>query len=111
MKFKKHKKSYEKLNKIESAFVKLYSEEEMALIKALDVDKLKDLVASTNAHVLKAKKEMENNPEYKAAKEIMDTFREGFNETKKYSDAKKMLCLLALQTQGIVDIGSEEENG
>lgn len=109
VRFRKKKKSFADLNPIEASFMKLYTEEEMDIIKNHDIEKLKLLVSETDAHVMKAKKEMESNPEFIEAKERMDTFRGAFNDTKKYALAKKNLCLLMLQKRGVVDCGVDEE--
>lgn len=95
-------------NKIEHEFTKFYSDEELVMYRQYDIEKLKHLVAETNAHVLKAKSDMEANKEYQKAKAILEDFRAGFTDVRKYADAKKMLCLYLLQTKGIVDIGEEE---
>lgn len=108
-KWKKKKRDTSGLHPLEAAFLKLYTEEEMNLIKTHDVEKLKLMVAEANAHVMKAKTEMEANPEFQAAKQKMDDFRGAFSDTKKFSDAKKLLCLYLLQTKGIVDCGANEE--
>lgn len=111
VKFKRKKKNprLEGLSPVESTFVKLYSLEEMELLKTFEVDKLKQIVAETNAHTMKAKKEMEENPEFQKAKEVMDTFRASYSDVKKFADAKKILSLHLLQAKGVVDCGAEEE--
>ena len=109
MKFKKVKKATIASNKIEKVFTKYYSDEELVLCRNKSITELKDVVAQTNAHVLKAKSEMEANAEYQKAKEVIDTFRASFSEVKQYADAKKMLCLYLLQTKGEVDIGQADE--
>lgn len=107
-KWKKKSKSVSTSHPIEAAFEKLYSSEEADLIKTYDVEKLKLIVAEQNAHVMKAKTEMEANPEFQLAKQKIDDFRGAFSDTKKFSDAKKLLCLYILQQKGIVDCGADE---
>lgn len=105
----KKKQSYENLSKIEANFMKLYSEEEMKLLQSYETDKLELTIAESDAHIMKAKREMEENPEYRDAKEKMDHFRGAFSDTKKHALAKKNLCLLLLQKKGIVDCGETEQ--
>jgi hypothetical protein len=109
MKFKRKKKQREALNPIEAAFLNLYSEEELKLLKSHEPGKLELIVAEMGAHVMKAKKDMESNPDYVAAKEKLDVFRGAFNDTKKFAFAKKHMCLLLLQKHGIVDCGEEDD--
>lgn len=108
MRFKK-KKTMKDMNPEESKFLKLFSEEELSLLKSKEVEDLKQIIAETNATVIKAKKEMDSNPEFIAAKEKVDDFRGAFNDTKKYANTKKDLCLYLLQLKGIVDCGLSEE--
>ena len=100
---------YSHLSDIEKAFVKNYSYDELQMVKTYSADKLKQVVAEQNAHVLKAKKEMESNLEYKAAQEVLQTFRSAFNETKNFGDSKKVLALSLLQKEGVVDMGADLE--
>lgn len=107
-KWKNKSKSVSNAHPIEASFEKLYSAEESSLIKTYDVEKLKLIVAEQNAYVMKVKSEMEANAEYQLAKQKIDDLRGAFNDTKKYSDAKKLLCLYILQQKGIVDCGADE---
>lgn len=100
---------YSHLSDIEKAFVKNYSYDELQMVKSYSADRLKQIVAEQNAHVLKAKKEMESNSEYKAAQEILQTFRSAFNETKNFADSKRVLALSLLQKEGVVDMGADLE--
>lgn len=109
MKFKKKKIKKEPVNPIEGEFLDLYSEEELSVLKSYDPKRLEELVAETSAHVMKAKKEMEANPEFVEAKEKLTVFRGAFNETKKFAFAKKHMCLLLLQKHGVVDCGEDAD--
>lgn len=100
---------YSHLSDIEKAFVKNYSYDELQMVKTYSADRLKQIVAEQNAHVLKAKKEMEANSEYKAAQEVLQTFRSAFNETKNFADSKRVLALSLLQKEGVVDMGADLE--
>ena len=70
-------------SKHEEKFIKHYSSEELDLMRSHDTEKLKSIVAECNAHVMKSKKEVEDNAEYQAAAEVLKVFREGLNEVKK----------------------------
>jgi hypothetical protein len=112
MAFRRKKKSARLAgaNKIEQTFVKLYSEDELNVTKTFDVEKLKLIVAEQNAYVMKAKSEMEANPEFQVAKQKIDDFRGAFSDTRKFADSKKLLALYLLQTRGVVDMGEDESD-
>lgn len=93
------------LSEIEQAFVSKYSMQDLSMIKSLDVEKVKYLVAESNANVLKAKREMEATSEYKKATETLAALRGGFSDLKKMQEVRRMLGLEILSTHGIVDIG------
>jgi hypothetical protein len=109
MRKKSKSNKYSHLSDIEKAFVKNYSYDELQMLKTYNVDKLKQIIAEQNAHVLKAKKEMESNAEFKAAQEVLQTFRSAFNETKNFADSKRVFALSLLQKEGVVDMGAELE--
>lgn len=98
------------LSKVESTFVKLYSEEEMDLMKTLDTEKLKSVVAETTANVIRSQREMEANSAYKEAHAVMSDFRSAQSDVKKYQNAKKFFAIALLHSKGIVDCGELEES-
>ncbi len=106
-KWKSKTAGYDGHSKTEKSFLKLYSEEELSLLKALDVEQLKLTVATTSAHVMKAKRDLERSPEYQQAKSNIQDLSSGLRETKKYADVKRAVCLAVLQEKGIVDCGED----
>lgn len=102
--------AYGAFSHIEQKFIKLYSVEELALIKSLTVEKLEEIVSETSANIMRAKKELEDHPEYQRAQEILKPLREGYNDAVKWQDTKRKVVLQMLHKHGKVNIGEWEED-
>lgn len=75
---------------------KLLGEDVLAEIEAMDEATLKNTVVQSEQNIATAKKEMEANDQFKAAKSILKDLRGGFNDVKKFQTAKIVLALSIL---------------
>jgi len=96
------------LHPYEAKFVKYYSDEELTLLRSADIEQLKTIVSERTAHVMKSVSEVEANPAFIAAQEVIKDFRAGLAEVKKYADTKKLMAIYLLQQKGVVDCGAVE---
>lgn len=86
----------------ERAFVKLYSNDELKLMKNLSVEQLQRIVSEEKANLESAKVDMESTTEYKKAQDVLQNLRAGYNSLKKLLDAKMMVALELQSKQGAV---------
>jgi hypothetical protein len=110
-KFKKKKKS-NKTNqsgsKYEEKFLKHYDDREAELLRSYEIPQLRKIVAECQANVMRATKEVQDNPEYIALKEKLADFNAALKEVRDYQDAKKMFTVQLLHERGVVDAGLSE---
>lgn len=107
---KNKNKIYGNLSKTEKAFVDQHSMDELKTLKTKTEEELEAVVSECTANVMRAKKEMESNPNYKSAMEIIAPFREGFTAAKKFQLSKANMALSLLHKAGRVDIGETEDD-
>jgi hypothetical protein len=110
-KFKKKKKSNKNNqsgSKFEQKFLKHYDEREAELLRSYEVPQLRKIVAECQANVMRATKEVQENPEYIALKEKLADFNAALKEVRDYQDAKKMFTVQLLHERGVVDAGLSE---
>lgn len=108
---RKRNKIYGNLSELEQKFVKLYSMEELKILKNKTPEELEKVVTETSANVMRAKKELEANPEFQRAQEILKPLREAFGDAVKWQETKKRVALSILHKHGRVDIGEDVEGG
>lgn len=109
-KFKKKKsnKSNQSGSKFEQKFLKHYEEREAELLRSYDIPQLRKIVSECQANVMRATKEVQENPDYIALKEKLADFTSALREVRDYQDAKKMFTVQLLHERGVVDAGLSE---
>jgi uncharacterized SAM-dependent methyltransferase len=110
-KFKKKakKKNNQSGSKFEAKFLKHYDEREADLLRSYEPDDLRRIVAECNANVMRSVNEVQENPEYIAAKEVVSTFNAALKEVRDYQDSKRNFVIQILHERGIVDAGLSED--
>jgi hypothetical protein len=88
--------SEKKLEKIE----KNIGKETMAGIEAMPVDILKDTLVSAEHSIAEAQRELEANPQYQAAKELLKDITGSLRDVKKRQNSIIQYCLHILEEKG-----------
>ena len=102
--------AYSHLSEIERKFIKMYSAEELVVIKQQDDSSLEGIISTCSANIVRSKAELEANPEYQRAMEILTPLRKGYNDAVKWQDTKRKIALQILHQRGRVDIGIPEDD-
>jgi glutamyl-tRNA reductase len=100
---------YSGLSPIEQEFVKLYSMDELQVIRGKTDEELEAVVSEASANIVRAKRELETNADYQRAMEILKPLREGYRDAVKWQDTKRRLALCILHNHGKVDIGEIDD--
>jgi hypothetical protein len=100
---------YGKLSKLEKDFVRKYSFEELQLFENMQPEDLEKIVIETSAVLIKARRERDNDPDYKRALEIAKEPNDTYKEIKSFQTTKQKMALKLLGRKGRVDLGEEED--
>jgi len=109
-KFKKKakNKNNQSGSKFEAKFLKHYDEREAELLRSYELEDLRRIVSECDANVMRSAKEVQENPDYIAAKEVISMFNAALKEARDYQDSKRNFVIQILHERGKVDAGLSE---